>query len=108
MNGRMKEGLPPLLCEKPKILILGTFPGEMSLETGEYYSDPRNRFWKIISALFSPLPYTDLCLNSFEDKKELLKQAHIALWNVYSVVKRNGSLDRNIIDRIEIVDHAGV
>lgn len=102
MNGKMKEGLPPLLCEKPRILILGTFPGEKSLDKMEYYSDPRNRFWKIIAALFSPLPYTDLCLNSFEDKKELLKQAHIALWDVYSVVKRKGSLDRNIVDRIEI------
>lgn len=101
MNGKMKEGLQPLLCEEPKILILGTFPSENSLEKKEYYSNPSNRFWKVISALFSPLPYTDHWLNSYEDKKELLKQAHIALWDVYSAVKRKGSLDRNIVDKIE-------
>ena len=69
MNGKMKEGLQPLLCEEPKILILGTFPSENSLEKKEYYSNPSNRFWKVISALFSPLPYTDHWLNSYEDKK---------------------------------------
>ena len=56
MNGKMKEGLQPLLCEEPKILILGTFPSENSLEKKEYYSNPSNRFWKVISALFSPFP----------------------------------------------------
>ena len=32
-----KNGLEPLMCESPEILILGSLPGDKSLELQEYY-----------------------------------------------------------------------
>ena len=46
-----KTGLGPLLCNGPKVLILGSLPGDRSLELQEYYGHPQNRFWKVIAAI---------------------------------------------------------
>ena len=89
MSEKMKEGLPPLLCEEPKILILGTFPGETSLETGEYYSDSRNAFWDIIATLNNgPI--------QAGDRKNVLMKFHIALWDIFKEVVQKGSANKNI------------
>ena len=44
-----KQGLPPLLCENPRILILGSLPGDKSIEMQQYYGHPLNRFWQVMS-----------------------------------------------------------
>ena len=46
----LQDGLPsfPKDNDKAKILILGTFPSEKSLECGEYYSNPKNQFWGML------------------------------------------------------------
>lgn len=78
---------------KTTILILGTMPGDKSLELGEYYGHPRNRFWKIISTITNndlPLTYTD--------KKSLLLKTKIGIWDVAHKANRKGSLDRAIED----------
>ena len=36
---------PPVISEHSKVLVLGTMPGQRSLEIGEYYASPRNQFW---------------------------------------------------------------
>ena len=43
-----KNGLDPLLCDDPEVLILGSLPGDRSLELQQYYGHPQNRFWKVI------------------------------------------------------------
>ena len=46
-----KTSFDPISNPDTTILILGTMPGDKSLELGEYYGHSRNRFWKIISTI---------------------------------------------------------
>ena len=90
-NGMSKQGLPPLLCENPRILILGSLPGDKSIEMQQYYGHPRNRFWQVMaSVLGKPLP------DDYTGKKKLLSDAGIILWDVYHSAERDGSLDSDI------------
>jgi len=85
------KGLPPLIDEKSRFLILGTIPGRKSLEQKQYYADPRNHFWEIMKILFGidpKLPY-------HERAEELLKRG-IALWDVLASCDRTGSSDKEI------------
>ena len=41
----------PVVGPDSEILILGSFPSVKSREEGFYYGHPRNRFWKIMTAL---------------------------------------------------------
>ncbi|MBK8845936.1 MAG: hypothetical protein IPO27_04900 [Bacteroidetes bacterium] len=69
-----KTSFDPISNTDTNILILGTMPGDKSLELGEYYSNTRNRFWKIISTITnSDLPLT------YSDKKELLLKSKIGI-----------------------------
>lgn len=87
----MKQAFPPLVNQNSKILILGTMPGEKSLELQEYYGNKGNRFWKLLFTLFNrPLP------KEYIEKKQLLEENNIALWDVLAYCERTGSLDSNI------------
>lgn len=86
---------PPLLGEKPEILILGTLPGKKSLELNQYYGNSGNRFWAILAVIFNedePIEY--------EDKKAFLFRHHIALWDVAHSAIRPGSADVDITEEI--------
>src|SRR5690625_8040424 len=85
---------PPVLPETPRVLILGSMPGGMSLEKQEYYGNPRNHFWDILFELFQQDPLTD-----YEEKMQFLKQHQIALWDTIGTCYREGSLDSNKIGR---------
>ncbi len=86
-----KEGLPAKVFADPEILILGTFPGEESLKTGEYYANKKNRFWSVLAEIYGePKPETN------EQKDSLLKWHHIALWDLFKSVDREKSLDKSI------------
>lgn len=86
-----KEGLPAKVFTDPEILILGTFPGEESLKTGEYYANKRNRFWSVLAEI-----YGELKPETKEQKDSLLERHHIALWDLFESVNRENSLDKNI------------
>ncbi len=87
----MKQAFPPLVNQNSKILILGTMPGEKSLELQEYYGNKGNSFWKLLFTLFDkPLP------KEYTEKKQLLEENDIALWDVLAYCERTGSLDSNI------------
>ena len=47
------HGLPPVTGPEPIILILGSYPSVLSLAHGEYYGNPKNRFWAVMEELFS-------------------------------------------------------
>lgn len=86
-----KTSFDPISNSDTSILILGTMPGDKSLELGEYYGHPRNRFWKIISTITdNDLPLT------YSDKKALLLKTKIGIWDVAHKATRKGSLDSAI------------
>lgn len=90
-----KARLDPKVFTDPEILILGTFPGEESLKTGEYYANKRNRFWPLIASIYGePKPETQ------EQRDGLLKRHHIALWDLFKSADRENSLDKNIKDGV--------
>lgn len=89
----IKTSFPPISNENTRILILGSLPGDKSLELAEYYGHPRNRFWKILSAITNKeLPVT------YAEKKEFLLKSGIGVWDVAHKATRNGSLDSAIKD----------
>lgn len=88
-----KTSFDPISNADTAILILGTMPGDKSLELGEYYGHSRNRFWKIISTITNnDLPLT------YADKKALLLKTKIGIWDVAHKANRKGSLDSAIED----------
>lgn len=81
----------PLYDEKSKILILGSFPSVISRKDNFYYANKNNRFWKVISNIFnSPFP------ESIIEKKKLLFDNQIALWDVIASCEINKSYDSSI------------
>jgi hypoxanthine-DNA glycosylase len=93
ITAHTKSSFDPISNADTTILILGTMPGNKSLELGEYYGHSRNKFWKIISTITDndlPLTYTD--------KKALLLKTKIGIWDVAHKANRKGSLDSAIED----------
>jgi TDG/mug DNA glycosylase family protein len=85
------QGFSPVGSDKPRILILGSFPSIKSLERGEYYGHERNHFWTLLGSMlgFDPAaPYAE--------RVSRLERAGIALWDVIGSCERQGSLDQDI------------
>lgn len=77
MSKILKHPMPPIFDENSKILILGSFPSPKSRNNLMYYSNPQNRFWSILSTLFSEdFPQSN------QDKTNFLLRHNIALWDV--------------------------
>ena len=83
----------PVYNQKSKILILGTFPSVKSRENHFYYGHPQNRFWKLIAGLTKRELPADI-----EEKKKLLLENRIALWDVIQSCSITGSGDASIRD----------
>lgn len=81
----------PVFDENSKVLILGTFPSVKSRENQFYYGHPQNRFWKVIAGLTeSEVPQT------IEEKKKLLLEHGIAIWDIIESCDIIGSSDSSI------------
>lgn len=94
-KSKIKTSLDYISNQDTEILILGTLPGEMSLEIKQYYANPRNKFWGIIAYITkAELPET------YDEKIKLLLKHKIGLWDVIHQAKREGSLDNNIMDEV--------
>ncbi|MBQ1477085.1 MAG: DNA-deoxyinosine glycosylase [Erysipelotrichaceae bacterium] len=83
--------IPPVYNEDSEILILGSFPSVKSREEGFFYGHPRNRFWKILSAI-----YDEKTPETIEEKKAFLLKNHIAVWDVIRSCDIRGSSDASI------------
>ncbi len=82
----------PIVGENPEILIIGTAPGKKSLETGEYYADPKNQFWEIIANIYNKgIPF-----KNYKGKVKCLKDNNIALWDIFKNCERKSSSDKDI------------
>ena len=83
--------IPPLYDHESRILILGSFPSVKSRETAFFYGHPQNRFWKVISAIFGEnVPAT------IDDKKRLILNNKLALWDSIAGCEITGSSDSSI------------
>ena len=83
--------IEPFYQENSKILILGSFPSVKSREQMFFYGHSQNRFWKVISSIFE-----EKTPNSIDEKKNLLKNNGIALWDVIHSCEISGSSDSSI------------
>ena len=92
-------GFPPIADNNAVILILGSMPSIKSLQAEQYYAHPRNSFWFIMTKLFASKPDLD-----YEQRKALLLQNRIALWDVLNTCQRKGSLDSSINNETTIVN----
>ena len=86
-----KQGLQPLAGTNPKILILGSLPGDESLRRQEYYGNPRNMFWDVMSGILG-----EDAPENYLEKVKYLTRHNMALWDVLHSAEREGSLDANI------------
>lgn len=92
MSKREQHPFGPLYDETSRILILGSFPSVKSREESFFYGHPQNRFWKVLKAVTG---YPG-ALSTIEDKKEMLKKHHIALWDTIASCDIEGSSDSSI------------
>jgi hypoxanthine-DNA glycosylase len=90
-NAIRKTAFAPIVDSRSKILLLGSMPGEASLQKQQYYGHTGNQFWKIMFHLFNT-PFSDV----YEQRVQLLLHHQIALWDVLESCIRVGSADSNI------------
>lgn len=86
-----KTAFPPIVGGRPRLLILGSMPGEASLRLGQYYGHARNAFWSIMADLLRIPPAAD-----YAERTAALIAHGIALWDVIAECERRGSLDAGI------------
>ena len=83
--------ISPVYDDNSKVLILGSFPSVKSREERFFYAHPQNRFWKVLAFVLNwEIPKT------IEDKKKMLLQNNIALWDVVFSCDIVGSSDSSI------------
>ena len=88
---RVAHEFEPVYDRHSRVLILGTFPSVKSRENHFYYGHPQNRFWKVMAKLTdSEVPQT------VEEKKALLLENGIAIWDVIESCEIVGSSDSSI------------
>jgi hypoxanthine-DNA glycosylase len=81
-------GLPPIIDDGAKALILGNMPSVMSLGAQQYYANPRNAFWRITGEIFG----FDAC-EPYDARTTVLTAHGVAVWDVLRSCRRVGSLD---------------
>ena len=83
--------IAPVYDEHSRVLILGSFPSVKSREAEFFYGHPQNRFWKVLAAVFHrEIPRT------VEEKRALLLEEGVALWDVIASCEITGSSDSSI------------
>ena len=93
MDKAVIHTISPVYDRNSKVLILGTMPSPKSREAGFYYSHPRNRFWETIATVLNAkIPAT------VSEKKILLSENGIALWDVLASCRISGADDSSIKD----------
>lgn len=85
------------LIGRPKVLILGSIPGQVSLKQQQYYAHPRNAFWPIVC------DYFELAVEQpYEARLQGVLEKGVALWDVLQQCERPGSLDGSIVNGTQV------
>lgn len=96
---RMIHSFPSVVSAGATRLVLGSMPGQRSLQENRYYAHPQNAFWRIIFTLFDSVENEKRQIdNNYAHGLQLLKSADIGLWDVLQTCAREGSLDADIIE----------
>lgn len=83
----------PVYDKNSRILILGSFPSVLSRKEGFFYGNPQNRFWKVLAAVLqTEIPKT------VPEKKKMLTEGHIALYDAAIACTIKGSADATMQD----------
>ncbi len=83
------SGFPPIEPSSARILILGSLPGQASIDAQQYYAHPRNAFWSIMRGLTG-------AEGGYAERCRRLASSGIAVWDVLQQSVRPGSLDSSI------------
>lgn len=89
-----KRSFAPVFNVNTRLLVLGSLPGAVSLAHGQYYANPQNRFWLLMSEVVD----IDLRTLDYPDRLQALLANGIGLWDVVAEAHRDGSLDSSIRD----------
>jgi hypoxanthine-DNA glycosylase len=98
----LHRGFPPVAGPEAEVLILGSLPGQKSLEMRQYYAQPHNGFWRIMDVLFAAGPSVP-----YARRLERLIERRVAVWDVLAAGQRPGSLDSSIIGSSIVVNDFG-
>jgi TDG/mug DNA glycosylase family protein len=88
-----KAAFAPVISAGCRCLIVGSLPGDLSLQAREYYAHPWNIFWDLVAhflAIDRDLPYPTRV-------KQLIAR-RIGLWDVLATANRHLSADHHIRD----------
>jgi len=91
-DGPALQGLGPVVSDRTRLVVLGSFPGVASLQAQQYYGHPRNHFWPILSAIWG----IELAVLDYPARLQAMLDRGVGLWDVYASCRRVGSLDSNI------------
>ena len=83
--------IPPLFDSESKTLILGSFPSVKSREAAFFYGHPQNRFWTVAAAVIGCKKPENV-----EEKKKMILENHLAMWDVIASCEIEGSADSTI------------
>ncbi len=89
-----QTGLPPIATDTTALLVLGSFPGGVSLARGQYYAHPQNQFWRILRAIWPQ--HAQPAADDYAGRCKWLLERRLGLWDVYASCERKGSLDSAI------------
>jgi double-stranded uracil-DNA glycosylase len=93
---RLLQGLPPVIDQRARVLILGSFPSTASLAAQQYYAHPQNQFWRILGEVIGQ-PLKEM---NYPERIAAVQAAGIAIWDVFASCERAGSLDTAIREAI--------
>ena len=90
-----KRCFDPVVDARTRVLVLGSLPGDRSLACGEYYGNPHNQFWMLMSEVTD----LDLVALDYTSRLHALLAHGVGLWDVVAEAQRKGSLDSHIRER---------